>query len=33
METLLTLLKLDLGITHDLRDVYYMKLLESAKKS
>lgn len=32
METLLTLLKLDLGITHDLRDVYYMKLLESAKK-
>lgn len=31
MEILLSLLKLDLGITHNLRDDYFNKLLESAQ--
>ena len=28
MDTLLNLLKLDLGITHNLRDAFFMKLLD-----
>jgi hypothetical protein len=31
METILTLLKFDLGILHDLRDAYFIRLLEAAK--
>ena len=32
MDTLLTLLKLDLGITHNLRDAFFIKLLEGTIK-
>jgi len=31
LSNLLTLLKLDLGITHDLRDTYFTNILESAE--
>lgn len=31
MDTILTLLKFDLGILHDLRDAYFIRLLEAAK--
>ncbi|KAB2334262.1 hypothetical protein [Bacillus mesophilum] len=31
-KNLLTLLKLDLGITHNLRDAYFNTILEGAKK-
>ena len=32
IDTLLQLLKIDLGITHSLRDEYFMTLLQSSKK-
>jgi hypothetical protein len=32
METLLNLLKIDLGITHNLRDAFFTKLLEGTLK-
>lgn len=32
METLLSLLKIDLGITHNLRDTFFIKLIEGALK-
>jgi hypothetical protein len=32
METVLTLLKIDLGITHNLRDAYFIKLIEGSMK-
>lgn len=32
METLLNLLKIDLGITHNLRDAFFTKLLEGSLK-
>ena len=32
METILTLLKFDLGILHDVRDAYFNRLLEAAKE-
>lgn len=32
MDTILTLLKFDLGILHDLRDAYFIRLLEGAKE-
>lgn len=31
MDTILTLLKFDLGILHDLRDAYFIRLLDAAK--
>jgi hypothetical protein len=32
MQTLLNLLKLDLGITHDLRDAFFLQLLQGTIK-
>jgi hypothetical protein len=32
METLLNLLKIDLGITHNLRDAFFIKLIEGTKQ-
>ncbi|MBT2728393.1 hypothetical protein J7E63_15800 [Bacillus sp. ISL-75] len=32
METLLSLLKIDLGITHNLRDAFFIKLIEGTLK-
>lgn len=32
METLLSLLKIDLGITHNLRDAFFIKLIEGTIK-
>lgn len=32
METVLNLLKLDLGITHSLRDAYFIKLIQGTMK-
>lgn len=32
METLLNLLKIDLGITHNLRDAFFIKLLQGTMK-
>jgi hypothetical protein len=32
METVLILLKIDLGITHNLRDAYFIKLVEGSIK-
>lgn len=32
METVLILLKIDLGITHNLRDAYFIKLIEGSIK-
>jgi hypothetical protein len=32
METVLNLLKIDLGITHNLRDAYFIKLIEGTLK-
>lgn len=32
MDTLLNLLKIDLGITHNLRDAYFISLLQGAMK-
>lgn len=32
MDTLLNLLKMDLGITHNLRDAFFIQLLQGTKK-